>query len=198
MVVKREKGAVARMRNQYLNSGKAVPALRKDTKNDVEAKLKGFESTLKQSWKSSNDLQKKKAKASEVVAPPKDEEEWECSLHFIKNCSSCRDTFGEQESDDDEGWMNASLKFEKEVGANVFKPKVDDYSVIDPRKGYFILSSITFLCRAKADPFGRDIQILGDIKSKQKALGIWEDRSTRKVKSAVDQAAEAPDNMRYQ
>ena len=64
-----------------------------------------------------------------------EEEEWECDLHFVVNCKSCRNTFGEEEEGDEEGWMNAKLVFAKEVGANVYEPKLDDYTVIDPREG---------------------------------------------------------------
>lgn len=125
------------MRREFLNSGRAAPALGKDTKREIEKKLIGFENALKEAAATAKASQV--ASASKAVPAEKEkveeEEVWECSLHFIKNCSSCRDTFGEHESDDDEGWMNVSLKFDKEVGANVFKPKVDDYTVIDPRQG---------------------------------------------------------------
>jgi hypothetical protein len=68
-----------------------------------------------------------------------------------------------------------------------------------PDRGTFDVKNPFNFIRAKADPFGRDIQILGlDIKSKQKALGIWQDRSTRTVKAKDDQQAEAPDFARYQ
>lgn len=123
------------MRREYLNSGRAAPALRKDAKLDIEKKLSGFETALKEAAEIGNIANQKEVSRSKNEEKEQ-KEQWECSLHFIKNCSSCRDTFGEHESDDDEGWMNASLKFEKEVGANVFKPKVDDYAVIDPRQGY--------------------------------------------------------------
>lgn len=178
--VKKEKSSVAKMREEFLASGKAVPTYRKDTKGDVETRLRGFRKTLKESAKTSKPV----AKKSKITA----DEDWECSLHYIKNCSSCRDTFGESISDDDDGWMNATLNFEKQIGANVYEPKIDDYTVVDPRQGYPLLTS------AKADPFGRDIQVLGDIKGRQKV--IWTEKSTRTVKSLTDQYLEQPEFLR--
>ena len=62
---------------------------------------------------------------------------WECDLHFVKGCKSCRAADVDEEYDD-KGWMQATLKFSKvadDVSVNVFKPKIDDYTVIDPRQG---------------------------------------------------------------
>jgi peptidyl-prolyl cis-trans isomerase SDCCAG10 len=176
---KQPKTLVEKFREEYLKSGKAMSAIRKD-KGSVDEKLNSFASHLKQVEK-----QPKAAVKKVSVAP---ESNWECSLHFIKNCSSCRDTFGEQISDDEDDWMSATLHFPKQVGANVYEPKIDDYTVVDPRQGYFILTS------AKADPFGRDIQVLGDIKSRQKV--IWTEKSTRTVKSLTEQFIEQPDFIR--
>lgn len=55
---------------------------------------------------------------------------------------------------------------------------------------YFLIFFWNQKYSAKGDIFGRDIQILGDIKSRQKALGIWQDRSTRNVKAKDDQVAD--------
>lgn len=38
--------------------------------------------------------------------------------------------------------MFTTLKFKKDVGANVYQPKVDDYTVIDPRQGYLSLINL--------------------------------------------------------
>jgi peptidyl-prolyl cis-trans isomerase SDCCAG10 len=130
---KQTKSSVEMIREQYLNSGKAVRALGNHARGDVEQRLNRFTHQLKEvEVKSSKEAKKKSSKANEVS-------DWECSLHFIKNCSSCRDTFGETISEDDEDWMAASLHFPKEIGANVFEPKIDDYTVVDPRQGYLIL-----------------------------------------------------------
>ncbi|KAJ3369800.1 Peptidyl-prolyl isomerase cwc27 [Kappamyces sp. JEL0680] len=174
--VKVEKGSVARMRKEYLSSGRAIQALRKDAKGDVEAKLKGFERELKQASAS-----KSKTEPPHKGKKNQDEEAWECSLHFIKNCSSCRANFGQEESDDDDGWMNASLKFEKAVGANVFEPKIDDYTVLDPRSQ---------MGAKPGDIFGRDLQLKGDIEGRKRRN--WTEKSTRTVKRVDDQAAEGP------
>ncbi|KAJ3305831.1 Peptidyl-prolyl isomerase cwc27 [Kappamyces sp. JEL0829] len=174
--VKVEKGSVARMRKEYLSSGRAIQALRKDAKGDVEAKLKGFERELKQASAS-----KPKTEPPHKGKKNQDEEAWECSLHFIKNCSSCRANFGQEESDDDDGWMNASLKFEKAVGANVFEPKIDDYTVLDPRSQ---------MGAKPGDIFGRDLQLKGDIEGRKRRN--WTEKSTRTVKRVDDQAAEGP------
>jgi peptidyl-prolyl cis-trans isomerase SDCCAG10 len=125
------------MREEFLASGKAIKTIRKDLKGDVISRLHGFEMSLKEAASLKNSTFTNKAVQQTVQ-----EDEWECPLHFIKNCSSCRDTFGETVSDDDEDWMTASLKFKKEVGANVYEPKIDDYTVVDPRKGYIFLTLV--------------------------------------------------------
>jgi peptidyl-prolyl cis-trans isomerase SDCCAG10 len=130
VVKKIEKTSVAKLTEEYLSSGKAVRAYRKDIKGDVVARLKGFTSQLRESEQSKKNNLKKQTKI---------ENDWECPLHFIKNCSSCRDTFGETVEEDDEDWMNATLQFPKQVGANVFEPKIDDYTVVDPRQGYYFV-----------------------------------------------------------
>jgi hypothetical protein len=173
------------LREEFLKSGKAISATRKDAKGDIDSKLGAFNAALKQAAKDSKSKSKKDTKDIDTT-----KDAWECSLHNIKNCSSCRDTFGEQISEDDDDWMNASLKFEKEVGANVYQPKIDDYTVVDPRQGYCI-----FDISAKSDPFGRDIKVLGDIQSRK--TKIWTEKSTRQIRSAVDQAKEAPEYQRY-
>ena len=174
-----DKSLINKFRQEYLQKGKAVQANRSDIKGDISTRLSEFQESITSAVKAAP-VQK------ESVTKP--ETEWECSLHFINNCSSCRDTFGQVEDDDDQGWLSTSLKFPKEVGANVFKPKVDDYTVIDPRAGLFKLT------RVKADPFGRDILVRGDIEKRQHV--IWRDKSTRTVKSQVDQYMEQPDSRR--
>ena len=54
-------------------------------------------------------------------------------MHFVKGCKSCNDTFGQDDQGDDRDWLKAELKFAKDVGANVYEPKVDDYTIEDPR-----------------------------------------------------------------
>ena len=123
---KKKMSALELMRESYLNSGKAIPTLRKQKDSDVVMdKLKSFSKTLKSA----------QTKPLMKQEPSQVNDDWECDLHFIKGCGSCRDSFGTQADDDDEGWMNVELKFAKEVGANVFQPKVDDYTVVDPRQG---------------------------------------------------------------
>jgi peptidyl-prolyl cis-trans isomerase SDCCAG10 len=130
--VKQAKTSVEKLREEYLKSGKAVSAIRKDTQGDVDQRLNSFSYLLKDAEKQTKSLSKKCTVIKEDVG-------WECSLHFIVNCSSCRDTFGEQASEDDEDWMSATLHFPKAVGANVYEPKIDDYTVVDPRQGYVLL-----------------------------------------------------------
>ena len=167
-----DKSLINKFRLDYLKKGKAVQANRSDTKGDVISRLQEFQDSILTVTNSEPKVGK------QII----EQDTQECSLHFINNCSSCKDTFGQVDDDDDSGWMNSTLKFPKEVGANVFKPKVDDYTVIDPRAGYQLL------IRIKADPFGRDIIMKGDIEKRQHA--IWRDKSTRKVKSQVDQYME--------
>ena len=174
-----DKSLIRKYREEYLRKGKAVQASRIDTKGDIDSQLTEFQETLKTA------NYEKPVPAKQIKSQ---ESTWECSLHFINNCSSCRDTFGQIDDDDDQGWMSVSLQFPKEVGANVFKPKVDDYTVIDPRAGYWFLTSV------KADPFGRDILVKGDIEKRQHV--IWRDKSTRAVKSQVDQYLEQPYDRR--
>ncbi|KAH6569982.1 hypothetical protein BASA60_008005 [Batrachochytrium salamandrivorans] len=76
--------------------------------------------------------------SSHGADPSAREDDWECDLHFVKGCQSCRDTTGDGEDMgdvNDVGWMTSKLVFGKELGgANVYKPKIDDYSVFDPRQ----------------------------------------------------------------
>ncbi|KAJ3158973.1 Peptidyl-prolyl isomerase cwc27 [Geranomyces michiganensis] len=86
----------------------------------------------------------------------------ECDLHFIVNCESCRDTFGAgDEQVDETGWMTSKLVFEKRKAANVYEPKIDDYSVEDPRDG-----------AKKADFAGAGMEHKSDT-----AKGSWRDDS---------------------
>jgi peptidyl-prolyl cis-trans isomerase SDCCAG10 len=116
---------VDQIRNDYLKSGK-VTVGKKSKKSDKSfLQMENFKSILHEKTTTST-LKDKKSQ---------DKEEKECKLHLIKNCASCVDRFGmeDQGDDDDEDWMNTSLVFKKEVGANVYQPKPDDYTVIDPR-----------------------------------------------------------------
>ncbi|KAF1974529.1 cyclophilin-like protein [Bimuria novae-zelandiae CBS 107.79] len=66
-----------------------------------------------------------------------DEEEAPCDLHFVVGCQSCKawDKQGEEESDDDTGWMGHSLSFAKDrLGKNLeWKRKnEEELVVIDP------------------------------------------------------------------
>ncbi|KAJ3065432.1 hypothetical protein HDU98_011207, partial [Podochytrium sp. JEL0797] len=62
-----------------------------------------------------------------------DAEETTCKLHGLANCKSCkRDEDGAMDDEDDSGWFNNDLRFQKEP-ANVYAPVVDDYSFFDPR-----------------------------------------------------------------
>ncbi|KAJ4353918.1 Peptidyl-prolyl isomerase cwc27 [Didymosphaeria variabile] len=66
-----------------------------------------------------------------------DEEEVPCDLHFVVGCQSCTawDKQGEEESDDDTGWMNHSLSFAKDrLGKDLeWKRKnEEELLVIDP------------------------------------------------------------------
>lgn len=173
---KREKGAVNALREKYLKSGKAKMAYRKDIKGDITASLAKFTRDLQQ------------AKAHTKPSEPIKKDLPVCELHNISKCSSCHDTFGQAIEEDDTDWMSATLKFDKKVGANVYEPLIDDYSVEDPR------------AEAKAkkvDPFGRDLKTKGDAGGKFETRN-WQERSTRKVRDKVDQAKEAPEYQRYQ
>ena len=163
-----------RLRDSFLASGKAVSGRHRGKYTEV--KVADFVGELRAASKNS----KSKPKV-EIEQNVEGITQWECSLHFIKNCSSCRDTFGEAVEEDDDDWMSASLNFAKSVGANVYAPKIDDYTVEDPRAA----------AKAKGpDIFGRDIKAGGDLKGKQNRN--WAEKSTRSVRNEVDQAKEAP------
>ena len=128
--------AIKQLRDAYLKTGKAVSGRDKhkkrktDAKNDpTVAKLNEFQSLLKQASQTANVRKNGNGTAGEAK-----DDEWECDLHFVKGCESCRDTFGQDDDLDDDGWMNATLHFRKVVSANVYEPKVDDYEVVDPRE----------------------------------------------------------------
>lgn len=115
---------VDQIRNDYLKSGKVT--LGKGKKTDKSfLQMETFK----------NILHEKSATTTHKVKKPEEKVQVECKLHLIKNCASCFDQFGvvDQDDDDDDDWMNTSLVFKKEVGANVYQPKPDDYTVIDPR-----------------------------------------------------------------
>ncbi|CAG8510451.1 3534_t:CDS:2, partial [Racocetra fulgida] len=109
-------------RQKYLSSGKAIVAKRQ--KKSEEEKLKNFQSKL-------------------FTADPEDDkpvtisENAElCMLHSVPNCLSCRDTFGQPQTEDtDEGWLSHRLVFEKDYrGKDLMQRRddPDDYIVIDP------------------------------------------------------------------
>ncbi len=61
----------------------------------------------------------------------------ECALHFVVNCLSCRDSFGEGQSGEaedinDADWMSGALTCKAPSGRGSFAPTVDDYSFYDP------------------------------------------------------------------
>ncbi|KAJ3295683.1 Peptidyl-prolyl isomerase cwc27 [Borealophlyctis nickersoniae] len=121
-----------RIRSEYLTSGKVVTKRRKGKGGDEDllSRLNSFRTMLKTADRV--DAGKGAGTAEKL---PTEDEDWECDLHFVKGCKSCRDTFGQEEEGDDVGWMAAKLVFAKDVGANVYEPKVEDYTVIDPREG---------------------------------------------------------------
>ncbi|RKO90942.1 hypothetical protein BDK51DRAFT_43302 [Blyttiomyces helicus] len=115
------------MRSSYLTSGKALPAKRTRAKNgsaDIHSRLADFASKLRGADST--------PQPTAAATPAHDDNDWECDLHFIKNCGSCRDTFGQDDEGDDEGWMAAKLVFAKGSGVPAYEPKVEDYVVIDP------------------------------------------------------------------
>ncbi|KAJ3003590.1 Peptidyl-prolyl isomerase cwc27, partial [Thoreauomyces humboldtii] len=146
------------VREEYAASGKAVSAKRKKAKGgetDTMDLLKRFQSKLRShdsavatpstitttttTISSSNAHPESNANAT--TTKPEQKEPVECDLHFVVNCESCRDTFGDSttlhddDKEDEKGWMGGTLVFEKRKAANVYEPKVDDYTVEDPRKG---------------------------------------------------------------
>lgn len=164
-VQKRKISQIEELRQTYLKSGKALQSTHKQRDSTKLLKeIDSFSKTLKHARK--NDAPK--------AVRVEHQEDWECDLHFIRGCASCRNTFGDDDGDaGDEGWMLNSLKFSKQVGANVYMPKVDDYTVIDPRAAYIIAN---FRIK-KADPFGRDITSTSD---------VWREKSLGKGKSRFD------------
>lgn len=71
-----------------------------------------------------------------------DDEAQLCDLHFIANCQSCakwadQDLNAQEDSEDDSGWMNHSLVFEKDhLGKDLSwkKKNEEELVVIDPRE----------------------------------------------------------------
>ncbi|KAI9096169.1 cyclophilin-like domain-containing protein [Phlyctochytrium arcticum] len=118
---------MAAIREDYLHSDKVV-TLRNRKKNGDDKTLNLLEKFQKKLQKSHQD-----PGHSEKLSQEKVEDGQECDLHFVINCESCRDSFGAKDEGDEQGWMATSLVFQKEKGANVYEPKVDDYTVIDPR-----------------------------------------------------------------
>jgi peptidyl-prolyl cis-trans isomerase SDCCAG10 len=114
---------VDQIRNDYLKSGKVTVGKSKKKSDKSFQQMETFKNILHESTVSAT---RKHVREKADLG--------ECKLHLIKNCASCFDQFGlHDEDDDDEDWMNTSLVFKKEVGANVYEPKPDDYTVIDPR-----------------------------------------------------------------
>lgn len=63
-----------------------------------------------------------------------------CERHSLKNCQSCKDTFGEKQAATDEGWMHHELRFDKKpIDPFARRDNVDDYVIIDPRVSPFCL-----------------------------------------------------------
>ncbi|KAH9275051.1 hypothetical protein BASA83_002765 [Batrachochytrium salamandrivorans] len=120
------------LRRAYLSSGKAVAGKRKAQTTSLDAikQLEDFQKRLRQ------------ASAAERDRHPKSNSNNRDTLISDKGntlgCQSCRDTTGDGEDMgdvNDVGWMTSKLVFGKELGgANVYKPKIDDYSVFDPRQ----------------------------------------------------------------
>ncbi len=125
----KKQSQVDQFRRQYLESGRGITRLQKH-RQDTLGQLANFKNVLKQAYSAP-----RKEQNQQVVQ----HDDWECDLHFVKNCESCKDTFGLEDNVDDEGWMTSTLKFKKPVSANVFEPKIDDYTVIDPRLAYLYL-----------------------------------------------------------
>ncbi|KAJ1564399.1 Peptidyl-prolyl isomerase cwc27 [Nowakowskiella sp. JEL0078] len=113
---------IEEVQKEFLSQGTAVRHGRRNKSGNVNVydQLKIFKKQLKTSMPVIADLQNP-------------ESEWRCQLHERLNCESCRDTFGEEDDDDGEGWIHTSLKFEK-APANVYEPKLDDYVVEDFRE----------------------------------------------------------------
>lgn len=164
---------VEQMRQSYVSTGKVVQgkggkraSQGKDT--EVLAQLQSFTKLVQTA--------SVKAKHSGPDKALDQIEEAECDLHFVKGCKSCKDTFGKEDEDSgDEGWMNAELRFAKDVGANVYEAKVDDYSVVDPR--------LAAVDKTK-DIFGRGAS---------SGKGTWRDKSLPKTQSR----SSVPDAYKY-
>ena len=123
----KSKSFIEEMQEDYLSKGKVTKGkTHKYKDSDILTKLKSFSTVIKQ-----NNSQKSLKRSFQ-----EEFEQQECELHFVKGCKSCKDTFGQEIEDDESDWMNTELKFQKDVGANVYEPKVDDYTVIDPRLMY--------------------------------------------------------------
>ena len=148
---------IEEMKKDFLKKGKATKGKGLKKEDDLLKKMNSFSSFIKSASKA-------KPKSNSITSTAKNEdEEKECALHFVIGCQSCRDTFGNQvDDDDDDGWMNTKLKFKKEVGANVFQPKVDDYTVVDPRDA---------TSTGASDIFGRNAK---------SGKAAWKDRSLLK------------------
>lgn len=56
-----------------------------------------------------------------------------CMLHYVHNCESCGST-RESSDSSDEDWMKQPLMFKSDISANVYEPKVTDYTILDPRE----------------------------------------------------------------
>lgn len=73
---------------------------------------------------SQEDREKKSQKKNRVLV---------CGLHSIDNCESCAKLQDDNDSSD-EDWMGRPLVFKTSVSADVYEPKVADYTVLDPRE----------------------------------------------------------------
>ncbi|KAJ8331683.1 Peptidyl-prolyl isomerase cwc27 [Batrachochytrium dendrobatidis] len=133
---------VSDLRKAYLASGKAVSGKRKpQSTSDALSQLEAFQKRLRQeSIKKRNEPSISKTGSSFTESEQRNKlsrsaDDWQCDLHFVTGCQSCRDTLDNDDDMDDAGWMTSTLVFAKDLGgANVYEPKLDDYSVFDPRQ----------------------------------------------------------------
>lgn len=74
-----------------------------------------------------------KLRGIEPEIEEREEEEGEpCRLHAVVNCKSCKDTFGMQITESEQGWLAHKLVFAKEVGHKDTRNDPYQLQVIDP------------------------------------------------------------------
>lgn len=102
---KRTISALESIKESYLKAGKAVKTLQKVKDSaDLVKEMNKFSKALKDARKNSQNSNQVAGLPASQNDTVKQDEEFECDLHFIKGCASCRDTFGQQEDEGDEGW----------------------------------------------------------------------------------------------